>query len=284
MIFDFLFGSGSTPPGGVQGGNASRQPSGAAFFPQPGLFDQLFIIRALILRDLRLEYQETRVGFLMEFLRPVVVILTHTWIFTVLSRYMPGQMPPVIYLIGGFLTWFSFSHVSRSGHVRGAAGLGMRWVTPMHFKIAGLVWEVSANIFLTFTLLAIAAVLGVRVPPPNVVAVVLVLSLAGLMGFGFGLVFGALAQRWPAFKGVKKVLTWFIFITSGIYSWNPQKQNILGEWYNPMLHVIAHERHAVYPSYPTDRVSLLYPIVWTFGLIILGLVLNRTLGDTEDSD
>jgi capsular polysaccharide transport system permease protein len=117
-------------------------------------------------------------------------------------------------------------------------------------------------------------------PLPDVPLSLLVFFITVALGTGSRLVFEALSGVWPLVKGIKKAIVFGIFLTSGIYfSASESSSDILKEysWYNPMLHLIEYQRHAIFPGYPIARVTLCYPAAWALGLILIGLMLRRWL-------
>jgi hypothetical protein len=69
--------------------------------------DDLFIIRALILRNLRVQHAGNPLGLFVEFLRPVVVCIAHYFYFTFTLRPVPGHQY-AIFTVGGFSIYFAF--------------------------------------------------------------------------------------------------------------------------------------------------------------------------------
>ena len=153
-------------------------------------------------------------------------------------------------------------------------------VTPMHFLIAAAVWECAAMISLLLAGLVVSALLCGGGIVPNLAESIVIFPIAALLGTGSRLIFEALTRVWSSMRDIKKPLVWLLFITSGIYfSASGNTYDLLKEfsWYNPLLHLIEIERYALYPGYPIARVTLLYPTAWAFGLIFVGLMLDRCL-------
>jgi ABC-type polysaccharide/polyol phosphate export permease len=249
--------------------------------PRFNLVDQILVIRALILRHLRLKYQDTRIGFWMEFLRPIIVILVHDYVFIALGRYMPGKIPDELFLIGGFTTWFAFSH-SAIGTIysRGAATAALiPNVTVMHFRIASIVWEWVAMLFLGFVGVALTKAIGRDISLPNIPKMAFVLAVACLFGFGYRLVFDALSHSWPIFKGIRKIILWLMFLTGGVYFSAVDVERPLAPFafYDPLLNYIESMRSALYAGYPTAEISMLYATVCAVAITLLGLMMIRCI-------
>jgi capsular polysaccharide transport system permease protein len=264
----------------------ARGPAASAlarsdFLPRFGLLDQLFLIRALILRDLRLRYHDTRIGFWMEFLRPIVIIMVHDYVFIALGRYMPGKIPDELFLTAGFTTWFAFSQSGR-GMIRGRRSPGatlLPGVTAMHFRIASAMWEGATMLLLCLAGVALTKAIGRDISLPNLPKIVLVLSVACLFGFGYGLVFDSLSRPWPIFKGIKKIIMWLMFLTGGVYFSAVDVSAPLAPYafYDPLLNLIESMRNALYPGYPIAMISMLYAAACSLVITLLGLTLNRCI-------
>jgi ABC-type polysaccharide/polyol phosphate export permease len=253
-------------------------------FPKFDLIDQLFIIRAIILRDVKVKHLKlTGVGFWVEFLMPIVVIVLHYYIFIALGRYMPGNIPCELFVLGGFPLWFTFRNCTSYQGRLGEDGPGtflVPGVTPSHFLIAKAVWEGAMMLMVLFGGLVISDLIFSRERLPDVPVIVFCFIMAACLGTGYRLTFDALAWLWPLFKSLKKPLTWLLFLTSGVYvGAQAKKQDFLTEvcWYNPLIHLIEPIRVAIWPGYPDAKVYIVYAISWSLGLLCLGLVLKRLL-------
>ncbi|HTJ63337.1 MAG TPA: hypothetical protein VL899_05960 [Alphaproteobacteria bacterium] len=258
-----------------------RRPSASLF----GGIDHLFILRALILRDLTTRHQKVgKVGFFVEFIMPTVVILLHYYVFLSLGRYMPASIPVELYVLGGFPVWFTVRNTASKVTKHGEGGTGvilLPGISRVHFLLAGAIWECAAMTLLTYGGLLIVELLGGDEPLPNVLESVPIFAIAALIGTGARLVFEAIGSVWPLFKGIQKVLLFMTFLTSGIYyTGQPNAaEDILTEisWYNPLIHLINSQRHALWPGFPISQVNLMYSIAWGVALMFIGLSMNRWL-------
>lgn len=253
-------------------------------FPRFDLIDHLFVIRALILRELRLKHERAgKLGFLTEFLMPTIIITVHYFAFVVLMRYMPAQTPVALFLLGGFSVWFAFRATAAKILRRTdqwSGGIAIPGVTSLHLLLAPAVWELAATTSILYAGLTFSDFLLGHVPLPNVALTVVILIIAVLLGTGYRLVTEALGWVWPFVKVIKKPLTWVIFLTGGIYfSVSGSRTDFLAQMalYNPLLNLIEYQRHALWSGYPIAKVDLHYPAGWAFGLIFLGLLLIRVL-------
>jgi capsular polysaccharide transport system permease protein len=243
--------------------------------------DDLTIIRALILRNLRVQEKQSPLGIIGEFLRPVAICLAHYFYFTLTERPVPGHQY-AIFTIGGFTIYFTFI-AAYSGTFEGAKwpnGVNqLPGVTRMHLRVAKVIWS-----FLLYFTFAVAVVVplkmvGQDVRFPNLPLTLATFSMAAGLGFGYGLVANSIAIIIPALVPFIKIVQWAVFITSGVYDSLVTMPRVMAifVWYNPIIHLAEYQRHAYDASYPIYLVSLIYSLTWVVGLIFTGLLMNRAL-------
>lgn len=243
--------------------------------------DDLLVIRALILRDLRTQHADNPFGVVIEFMRPLAICLAHYLYFTLTKRPVPGHQY-AIFTIGGFAIYFTFV-AAYSGTFDGA-----RWpngitqmpgVTRMHLRAAKVVWAFLLHLLFAFGVICPLLLLGQNVAYPNFLLTLETFSLAAALGFGFGLVTNGIGLIFPAIIPFLKLAQWAVFITSGVYDSLVTMPYVMAQviWYNPLIHLAEYQRHAYYPCYPIYLVSLSYPLLWAAGLVFTGLLMNRAL-------
>ncbi len=250
---------------------------------RPRVTDHLLILYAVVLRDLRAHHRGSLFGVLVELVRPAVVVFVHYWLFYWLKKPMPGQIPIAVYVLAGFATWFAFQSAwsgASNGGKWPAGATAWPGITDLHLRLAKAGWGLMLHLaFCLLALLPIAAS-GVDLPAPNVPETCLIFAMAGVSGFGLGLTLEGLGRRLAFVKTVEKLLTWALFITSGLYFSIATTPVLVARWYwyDPLLHLVEHERHAFDPGYPVALLDLRYPAVFTVGLIVTGLLVYRSAG------
>ncbi len=245
--------------------------------------DHLYILWALMLRDLRLKYRNSKLGVWLEFLRPIVVTAAHYYFFLFINRPMPAHIPIESFVIAGFSVWFAFYGASQ-GMINGA-GNSLRvnllpGITRLHLQLAraGRAWMVSL-VFCLFAWIPLV-LLGDAIPFPAVGLTLAVFLITGGIGVGFGLIVEQLGRNFPVVKILDKLVTWALFISSGLYfsiatSFRPMAQVV---WFNPLLHLVEYERYAFDPGYPVALVNLAFPIAFAIALPMVGLAMARARG------
>ena len=260
-----------------------RKPTPVGRLPPPDLLDHILIIRALMLREAKLKHLKMGLaGRFIDLLMPTVVITVHYFVFLALDRVMPSGIPIELFVLTGFTTWFVFRNtsakVNRNEDLDGT--ILIPGVTPLHFLIAGCAWECATMTFMLYGgLFFCALVLGTDVRP-NVPFSLMVFATAAGLGTGYRLIFDSLAHVWPLAKAIKKPLTWFVFLTSGIYfAASKQSSSFISQLslYDPLTHLIEPQRAALWPGYPMAGLTVLYPISCAVLMILAGFVLKIVL-------
>jgi capsular polysaccharide transport system permease protein len=245
------------------------------------LLDDLLIMRALILRSLRLRHANNPLGLFVEFLRPVAICLAHYYYFTLTNRPVPGHQY-AIFTIGGFSIYFAFIAAYNGTYEGGRWPSGATQfpgVTRMHLRVANVLWAFVLHLGFAVAVVLPLALLGQNVNVPNMPLTIADFAMAVGLGFGYGLVSNCIGLRFPAIVPFLKITQWAVFITSGVYDSLVTMPPLMAQliWYNPLIHLAEFQRYAYYDGYPTYLVSLTYPLVWMVGLILVGLLMNRAL-------
>lgn len=251
--------------------------------PPPDLLDHILIIRALMLREAKLKNLKMGVlGRFIDLIMPSVIISVHYFVFIALNRVMPAGIPVELFVLAGFTTWFVFRNTS-ARIVRGEDQHGtilMPGVTSLHLLIAGGLWECAAMTFMLYGgLFFCAVVLGTDVRP-NIPLSLLIFMTSAAIGVGYRMIFDSLSHVWPFAKVIKKPLTWFMFLTSGIYfAASKQSSSFVSvlSLYNPLTHLLEPQRAALWPGYPMDGLTVVYPVCCAVLMILAGFVLKIVL-------
>jgi ABC-type polysaccharide/polyol phosphate export permease len=223
------------------------------------LTDHIFIIRALILRNIRLKYFRRPAGFFLEFLQPTLVCILHYFIFGLINKAMPPGVSLEQFIWGSFPIWFIFSHIYFVlEKARPSARPPFPGVTAMHMRLAICAWPVIANATFCFVSVFLMNVFGDHVPIPDVPLTALIMMITAMIAFGFGLTCEGITRVVPIIGPIIHFLPWLVFLTCGIYFSIvslPPEMEFIGS-YNPILNLIEYERHAFNPGYPVFLVTL----------------------------
>lgn len=268
--------------GGAAGGAIALPGLAGAYFPRRDLLDHLFILRALILRYLRLKYRDNHFGVMMEFFRITVVVVCHYFAFWVRNKRMPADIPIETFVISSFAVWYALKDAWKAtdGGWRLPQGQAlMPGVTPMHMRLAKAGWGFLKALSFCLAAPVLLNLFGDRLDFPNVPLTVLIFLIATGIGFGCGMIVEALSHVWPASHLVSHVVLWLIYMTGGHYvsivylPWVTEQVF----WFNPLLQLTEYQRNAAFPGYPIGLVGLLYPALFAAATLPIGLMLQRWL-------
>ena len=244
--------------------------------------DDLRILRALMLRNLAARYGGNPLGLPLEMLRPVAVVLAHWALFAVLHKQMPGEIPIPLFVIAGFSVWFAFNYTAMgaaSGARFPAGATLLPGVTAMHLRLARAAWPLLVNLVFCVAAVLPLRLFGIVLPMPSLIQTAVIFAIAGSLGVGFGLLSERLGAISPFGRPIEKLITWALFVTSGLYFIVYHSLPVLAAvlLWNPVLHLVEFERHAFDPGYPLVLVDLRYPAVLAAGLLLLGLASCRAI-------
>jgi capsular polysaccharide transport system permease protein len=193
--------------------------------PQPGWLDgvrtQLRVLQALIIRETRTRFGESRLGYGWALLEPILHIMMLSAVFSLLMR---GR-PPIgtdffIFYLTGLIPYFLFVHASSvMTHAISAnlALLQLPLVTTFDVILARGILEVVSDVLVAALLLAGFAASGLAALPadwwtPSVAAIA-----AATLGLGCGFV-NAVANRYcKSWDKIWVQLTRILYFFSGIF-------------------------------------------------------------------
>lgn len=240
-------------------------------------------IGALVLRDVRSRYGESRIGFLWTLMEPFLHIGALAVVFQVT---MHGR-PPVgdsffFFYFTGVLPYLLMSHlVMHVGHsVRDQRVLlQLRTVTPMDLALAKSIVEAftSAVIFIAF--LGLFALFGVPATPVSFGHVALAFGLTWMLGFGLGTLSAALFEFGAVAEHVVNLITRLLYFASGIF-YVPANMPLRAREilvYNPLLHIVDAMRVGFFRSYSPEWMDLGYAAACSLASLAAGLAALRLM-------
>jgi lipopolysaccharide transport system permease protein len=241
------------------------------------------LVTALLVRQLKLRYRGSVLGFIWTFLNPLLLMAVYALVF---RFYMRIAVPNyALFLLAGLLpwTWFSSSLGEGTNAIVGGSGLVTKSLFPTEILPAVVVLSNMVNFLLSIPLLLVAGWLyGVTPSPLSFVFLVPVITLQ--CGFTLGLVL-ALAALNVHYRDVQHIvanflLLWF-FLTPIVYPASqvpPEMHALL--WANPLaLFVEAYHAVFVAASWPKlDTMAML--LAYTLAALLVGAKIFDGYRDT----
>lgn len=243
------------------------------------------VVMALVLRESKSRFGESRMGFLWAFFEPLTQVFVFGSLFLLTDRQAPHGISVLPFMITGVLTFQLFSKtVTRC---MGAIDsnktlLSYPILKPVDTIIARAILEFFTYTMILAALLAVCYYIGIMDVMPRFQEFFLALILAAGFGFSLGTGAAAAAAFYPVVTKFVPIVTRFLFFTSGVFfslSMMPtQIRDIL--IYNPVLNIMEMVRHGAFDNYPDSGFSLNYVLLW----ILFSLSLSvAVLGIAEKS-
>lgn len=154
------------------------------------------LLRNLVLREVRVRYKGSVLGFLWSFVTPLTMFLVYYLVFSMLTkRFDMSAADYALFLLSGLLAWMFFqSSVAKATPSIRANGMLVRMVyfpravLPISTVLGELVFFLSA-----LAVLFVVSILINHRFPVGIVALPVVLPAHLLLALGFGLIFATLS-------------------------------------------------------------------------------------------
>jgi ABC-type polysaccharide/polyol phosphate export permease len=177
-----------------------------------------FLLRHLVLRDLKVRYKRSVLGFLWAMVNPLLTMVVLLAVFIGLFRFDVEHYP--IYILAGLLLWNLFARGTSMAMraVIDNAGIRNKIYVPASVFVAAAIGSAFVNLlFALAPLLALAVITGVR---PNLAWFYLPVPIlqTTLLAFGTGVLIAALAVFFADMIDIYEVLLGaYFYLTPIIY-------------------------------------------------------------------
>lgn len=243
---------------------------------------QVRVIAALIRRETRVHFGETRLGYLWAIIEPTLHLTVYALLFHyILKRHAPLGGSLTLFMLTGLMTYFLFSKMATylAYAVDGnRALLNLPPVKPFDVIAARAILEAATYLFVGFVLLVSLSMFDTAVVAPyNPIQLAGAIASTVGLGFGVGLVnavMRAFARNWMTFFGL---LLSPMFFLSGIWFLPSQIPPPFRDYilYNPILHNIMWVRSGFYRDYHPSELDRGYAVWWSVLAVVLGLAFLR---------
>jgi ABC-type polysaccharide/polyol phosphate export permease len=251
------------------------------------LIDYRYLLRNLVIRDLKARYKNSVLGILWSVLNPLFLMIVFTILFSVLANNQIRQYP--IFVLVGLIPWnfFSGSLLSGTTSVTGNSSLVKKVYFPRELLPISALLSNLVNFLFSFAVLIIFLyVFGIGLTVHALwVPVILLTQL--IFALGLILLFGSLTVFYgDVLMILEVVLTAWFFLTPVFYSLEQfgSTATVLGvtfnpaqvmRWLNPMASIIDGYRTVLWGTYDSagpvsmNPAYLLRTLVTS--LIVLGI-------------
>lgn len=240
---------------------------------------QCRVLHALILREIKSRYGNRTLGFMWAFIEPFLFISLFVAGFHLIGRSSQSGIPAPLFFVAGFSPFFMFRNILSqvsSGTTQHNALLMFPQVTRMDVLLSKVIVNFLISIFVFIVLLAGLYLLGFEFRIDDLLGVLIGLFLLVALGFGLGLVVGALTIRYEFISSVFEPLMGRpLFFASGLFFTASMLPANAREYilYNPVLHCIEQIRSSLFTTFDSRYVDLSYVLIFALVLISIGLML-----------
>ncbi|HTW50747.1 MAG TPA: tetratricopeptide repeat protein [Stellaceae bacterium] len=269
----------------VLGGHAHRTPRPPR--PTPGLAGRLKtqarVVHALIIRETRTRFGDSRLGYGWALIEPILHIVLLAAMFSLLLR---GQ-PPIgthffVFYYTGLVPYLVFVHASTSmmhAVTSNGALLQLPPVRPLDAILARGLLEFATDVVVAVLILAGFAALGVPAMPDDLGGAATAVIVTAVLGCGVGVVNAVLQTVLRSWDRLWNNVTRLLYFFSGIF----YVPGMMPDWardilaWNPLLHAIDWFRAGFFTSYEPHWLDRRYLAVCAVLAVLAGLTLERGL-------
>lgn len=245
------------------------------------LFRYRDLVRALVVRDLKVRYRRSMIGFLWTMLQPLFTMLVLTMVFSAVFRFNAPNYP--VYALAGIMFWnfFSQSVTTSMNSLKGNAQLLTKLPVPKAvFPVATVLAGVINLLFALVPLFAILLITGHPIRPAVLFMPVAILLMA-LFTLGAGLLLSPMAVFfYDTIEMVTVVLTLLMYMTPIFYPMDIVPEKYL--WavrFNPLRSVLEVFRDPIYFGKIPPLSHLTVAVGVTVLTLAIGIVAFRRSSD-----
>ena len=252
----------------------------AGFVRATPLVFQYRVLKALVLRDISARNGDSRLGYLLSILMPIVSIAVLMVLFGFRGKTIPSGFPLGVFVVTGYPLWQGFQGLYSkvmSAASRSDPLLMFPQITQLDLVLSTIILEVATNT-VVFFILCVGVILVFHVDgPADPLGVLLCYWGCMWIGSAIGMILCGLNRVVPLLvtflNTFMRMGMWF----SGVlYSVNKLPSFLWPylQW-NPILHLIEGCRSLWNPNFVAPIFSPTYVFVIGFILTTLGFVIER---------
>lgn len=246
------------------------------------LYDYRELVWALVVRDLKVRYRRSAIGFVWTMLQPLLTLIVFHVVFSALFRFDIHNYP--VYALAGILFWnfFSQSIVSSMNSLRSNSLILTKLPVPMAvFPVANVASGVINLLFALVPLFGILLVTGAKIGPALLFLPVAI-AIATLFTLGAGLLLSPLSVFFvDVVELIGVLLSLGYFLTPCFYPMEIAEGHDF-YWiirYNPIRSILEVFRDPIYYSKIPPLSHLSVAVVIAIGAMVLGVLAFRRSTD-----
>ena len=239
------------------------------------------LIWALVLRDLKVRYRRSAIGFVWTMLQPLLMMLVFQLVFSTMFRF--EILNYAVYALAGILFWnfFSQSILASMNSLRGNANLLKK--VPVPHAVFPVATVLSGLVNMAFAMVPLFGLLIVTRHPmtPALLFLPVAILLAALFTLGAGLLLSPLAVFFhDVTELVGVALTLLMYLTPIFYPMSILPENM--RWlvrFNPIRSILEVFRDPIYHGKIPPLSHLLVAVGVTAAMLAIGAAAFRKSSD-----
>lgn len=249
---------------------------------QKALAVQWRVVSALLLREIKTRFGRLKLGYIWAFLEPLLHggVMYLLWSFRGNATF--DGHPLAVFLVLGLVPFFLFSETySRLSRAVSSnqALLAHRQVTPFDVMLARAVLELLTRIAILFVYLVALVLVGFELTLDKPLVLLSTIVAFSLAGTSLGMTVQAYSSIMLSLPNLMTMVIRLLYLSSGVIfplSLLPPNAQDLA-LVNPMAHLVQLTRNAFLAAEPIHGVTLVYPMICIFGLLLFGLLSLRAM-------
>lgn len=239
------------------------------------------LIWALVLRDLKVRYRRSAIGFVWTMLQPLLMMLVFQLVFSAMFRFDITNYP--VYALAGILFWnfFSQSILASMNSLRGNANLLKK--VPVPHAVFPVATVLSGLVNMAFAMVPLFGLLLVTRHPltPSLLFLPVAILLAALFTLGAGLLLSPLAVFFhDVTELVGVALTLLMYLTPIFYPMSILPESM--RWivrFNPIRSILEVFRDPIYQGEIPPLAHLAVAVGVTVAMLAIGAAAFRKSSD-----
>jgi len=243
---------------------------------------QARVVGALILREMRVRFGRSQLGYLWAVAEPLAYVAAFSAMFHFLDRHPPFGSSMAVFFAAGVLPFHLFRNLGNQ--LAGAFNANQALMTypivqPIDTILSRTILETATSLFVMLLVFGAFVTAGNAPMPANIMRIIEAIALLALLGFGYGLMSAVIITRIDAWQNVNRlIMTPMLFLSGVFYSLDALPPNVRGivAW-NPVIHGVEMFRDGYYTNYRAGDIKPFY--LFMCGLIVsfVALAMERTI-------
>lgn len=257
-------------------------PSRSIYSRAERIDSYLRVLNALMLRDMRTRFAGSYWGYLVQVLWPVAHMFVVATAMTVRKVPAPFGDSTMVFAASGAIPALAFQYISREimkGVLINKPLTYYPQVRMLDVIFSRVLVEICSSFMGVVVILCVLLSLGLDPVPTDIAMAIGGYVCAIMLGIGIGSINVAIVQVFPAWVIGYVLVSILLYLASGVFFLPnnvPEQLYSIMKW-NPLLQIVEWVRLGYDPTLPIT-IDYVYLLLWVFGSLSVGLLLERTVG------